>query len=114
MKPSLLLVTLLVLSPCPGTSSDPVQCLQNQSRFRESCFQFWDVPLSFAAAEGWCQRKGGHLVFIPDPPTQDFLQDLLDPERDSWIGLGRASEDPGILSQTSVDPFPKQLLFIKS
>ncbi|KAM3607032.1 uncharacterized protein V6R79_000867 [Siganus canaliculatus] len=63
-----------------------VSCPEDQRAFGASCYEFVDVQRSFSGAQRWCERRGGHLAFIPDEQTQYFLQSYLDSTRDIWFG----------------------------
>ncbi|XP_041077005.1 polycystic kidney disease protein 1-like 2 [Polyodon spathula] len=75
-----------------GSSAAPL-CSEYQEGFEESCYEFVDFQRSFHSAQGWCERGGGHLAFILNDETQQFLQKHLQPDRDWWIGLAPASEN---------------------
>ncbi|KAF3832651.1 hypothetical protein F7725_026316 [Dissostichus mawsoni] len=50
-----------------------------------------DIRQSFLSSQGWCERGGGHLAFILNDETQQFLQKHLDPEKEWWLGLAPAA-----------------------
>ncbi|TRY93276.1 hypothetical protein DNTS_021652, partial [Danionella cerebrum] len=68
-------------------------CPDHQRGFESSCYEFVSLQRSFISAEAWCERGGGHLAFIHNDETQQFLQKQLESERDWWIGLGPASSN---------------------
>uniref|UniRef100_A0A3Q2EDJ3 Polycystic kidney disease protein 1-like 2 n=1 Tax=Cyprinodon variegatus TaxID=28743 RepID=A0A3Q2EDJ3_CYPVA len=55
--------------------------------FEGACYEFVGLQFSFLRAEAWCERGGGHLVFILNDETQQFLQTYLEPDKDWWLGL---------------------------
>uniref|UniRef100_A0A3B3BXD3 C-type lectin domain-containing protein n=1 Tax=Oryzias melastigma TaxID=30732 RepID=A0A3B3BXD3_ORYME len=57
-------------------------CPADQTAFGRSCFAFVSQRLSFHTAQDWCEKRGGHLAFIPDKNTQNFLEKHLDPDKD--------------------------------
>uniref|UniRef100_W5M8L2 Polycystin 1 like 2/pseudo n=1 Tax=Lepisosteus oculatus TaxID=7918 RepID=W5M8L2_LEPOC len=74
-------------------SSNRLSCPEYQEGFDSSCYEFVSLQRSFLSAQGWCERGGGHLVFILNDETQQFLQKHLVPDRDWWIGLARATQN---------------------
>ncbi|XP_042342348.1 polycystic kidney disease protein 1-like 2 [Plectropomus leopardus] len=71
--------------------TDALSCPENQEGFDGSCYEFVGLQRSFLSAQGWCERGGGHLAFILNDETQQFLQKHLDPEKDWWLGLAPAA-----------------------
>uniref|UniRef100_A0A3B5LUV7 Polycystic kidney disease 1 like 2a n=1 Tax=Xiphophorus couchianus TaxID=32473 RepID=A0A3B5LUV7_9TELE len=68
-----------------------ISCSKHQTAFDGACYEFVGLQFSFLRAEGWCERGGGHLVFILNDETQQFLQTHLEPDKDWWLGLAPAS-----------------------
>uniref|UniRef100_A0AAY4BKQ8 Polycystic kidney disease 1 like 2a n=1 Tax=Denticeps clupeoides TaxID=299321 RepID=A0AAY4BKQ8_9TELE len=86
-----------------SSDSEVVFCLAYQEEFGGSCFEFVAVKHNFLSAQGWCERAGGHLAFIQNEGTQQFLQRHLQSEQNWWIGLVSTSTNitlgsPGPLS----------------
>uniref|UniRef100_A0AAR2JZ86 Polycystic kidney disease 1 like 2a n=1 Tax=Pygocentrus nattereri TaxID=42514 RepID=A0AAR2JZ86_PYGNA len=72
-------------------NTESPSCPEQQQVFEGSCFEFVALQRSFLSAQGWCERGGGHLAFIQNDETQQFLQKHLQPELDWWLGLAPAS-----------------------
>ncbi|XP_066568584.1 polycystin-1-like protein 2 [Amia ocellicauda] len=68
-------------------------CPDFQKGFDGSCYEFVGLQRSFLSAQGWCERGGGHLAFVLNDETQQFLQKHLAPNQDWWIGLAPASQN---------------------
>ncbi|XP_076592785.1 polycystin-1-like protein 2 [Chaetodon auriga] len=68
-----------------------LSCPENQEGFDGSCYEFVALQQSFLSAQGWCERGGGHLAFILNDETQQFLQKHLEPGEDWWLGLAPAA-----------------------
>lgn len=83
----LVLMTFSSLSCVQVRTKVPLPCLDYQRAFGRSCYEFVDLQLSLFSAQAWCEQRGGHLAFIPDEETQHFLQRLLDPKKEVWLGL---------------------------
>uniref|UniRef100_A0A8C5H9L6 Polycystic kidney disease protein 1-like 2 n=1 Tax=Gouania willdenowi TaxID=441366 RepID=A0A8C5H9L6_GOUWI len=66
-------------------------CPENQKAFDDSCYQFVGLQRSFLNAQAWCERGGGHLAFILNEETQQFLQKHLEVGKDWWLGLAPAA-----------------------
>lgn len=74
-----------------GDDEEVLSCPEHQQAFESSCYEFVALQRSFLSAQAWCERGGGHLGFIQNDETQQFLQKHLQPELDWWIGLAPAS-----------------------
>ncbi|XP_022621079.1 polycystic kidney disease protein 1-like 2 [Seriola dumerili] len=90
--PSLTLMVLLLSWTCYAEEdAETLSCPEYQEGFDGSCYEFVGQQRSFLNAQGWCERGGGHLAFILNDETQQFLQKHLEPERDWWLGLAPAA-----------------------
>ncbi|KAK2914329.1 hypothetical protein Q8A67_002728 [Cirrhinus molitorella] len=83
----LFLVVINIISACGEAVSEGLYCSENQQAFESSCYEFVALQHSFLSAQAWCERGGGHLAFIQNEETQQFLQKHLQPEHNWWIGL---------------------------
>ncbi|XP_077983049.1 polycystin-1-like protein 2 [Glandiceps talaboti] len=59
-----------------------------------SCFEYATNSASFRSATKYCSHSGGHLVFIKDQETSDFINERISDNDDRWIGL-TDKEDEG-------------------
>lgn len=82
----LILMTLSSLCCAEDKTEVTVSCPEHQKAFGASCYEFVGLRRSFSGAQAWCERRGGHLVFIRDEGTQYFLQRHSDPKKDLWFG----------------------------
>uniref|UniRef100_A0AAZ3R941 Polycystic kidney disease 1 like 2a n=1 Tax=Oncorhynchus tshawytscha TaxID=74940 RepID=A0AAZ3R941_ONCTS len=84
----------------------PLSCPEYQESFDGSCYEFVGPPRSrsFLSAQGWCERGGGHLAFILNDETQQFLQKHLQMEQDWWLGLAPASPNLTLDSAAAEGP----------
>lgn len=82
---------LFFLGSSYAESEEVISCSKHQKAFDGACYEFVDLQFSFLKAEGWCERGGGHLVFVLNDETQQFLQTYLEPDEDWWLGLAPAA-----------------------
>ncbi|KAF3842903.1 hypothetical protein F7725_001752 [Dissostichus mawsoni] len=83
----LFLTTLSCMSGSKDKTKFTVSCPEYQRAFGGSCYEFVDHQHTFLSAQAWCEQRGGHLGLIPDKETQYFLQGLLNPKKDVWVGM---------------------------
>ncbi|XP_022542773.2 polycystic kidney disease protein 1-like 2 [Astyanax mexicanus] len=84
--------------------AEALTCPDQQQAFEGSCFEFVSMQRSFFSAQGWCERGGGHLAFIQNDETQQFLQKHLQPQLDWWLGLAPASFNLSLDSAATEGP----------
>ncbi|XP_051235467.1 polycystic kidney disease protein 1-like 2 isoform X2 [Dicentrarchus labrax] len=71
--------------------TEALSCPEHQEGFDDSCYEFVGLQRSFLSSQEWCERGGGHLAFILNDETQQFLQKHLEPGKDWWLGLAPAA-----------------------
>ncbi|XP_067314223.1 polycystin-1-like protein 2 isoform X2 [Pseudorasbora parva] len=81
-----------------------LSCPEHQQAFESSCYEFVALQHGFLSAQAWCERGGGHLAFIQNDETQQFLQKHLQAEQDWWIGLAPASTNLTLDSDATEGP----------
>ncbi|KAL6468972.1 hypothetical protein MHYP_G00224960 [Metynnis hypsauchen] len=87
----ILVVVFTVTAADAEVETESLSCPEQQQAFEGSCFEFVALQRSFLSAQGYCEHGGGHLAFIQNDETQQFLQAHLLPELDWWLGLAPAS-----------------------
>ncbi|MEQ2239228.1 hypothetical protein ILYODFUR_002316, partial [Ilyodon furcidens] len=85
------LMLFFLSSSCYGKKEEVIFCSETQKAFGGACYEFVGLQFSFLRAQTWCERGGGHLVFILNDETQQFLQTHLEPDKDCWLGLAPAA-----------------------
>ncbi|NXP94231.1 PK1L2 protein, partial [Passerina amoena] len=81
------LISLAVSLAVEEATDEGIPCSKYQQAFNHSCYEFVRVQQTFTGAQSWCERGGGHLVFIKNEETQEFLQKHIAENQEWWIGL---------------------------
>ncbi|CAM9305445.1 unnamed protein product [Lampetra planeri] len=85
------MILLLSWTCSAETDQEALSCPEHQEGFDGSCYELVTLQRPFLTAQGWCERGGGHIAFILNDETQQFLQKHLEPDKDWWLGLAPAS-----------------------
>lgn len=87
----LLVFVVSITTVCGDEYTEMLSCPENQKAYNGSCYEFMTLQMSFVNAQARCEHSGGHLTFIHNEETQQFLQKHLQPEKNWWIGLASTS-----------------------